>query len=358
MEPRYPQLVEMLQKRLYSGDYPLDDLPGERKLAADLGVSHMTARRAIKQLIEDGVLAQKPTGRLQAGRKLLSATKGKLQIAFLTPAFESVSCQLWYYTLTKLVRSQSGEIRPVPYVDFYDSSITEALDGHFDGIFLNASTSQEVPQALERRLKEERHRIVCIIYDLTRLGIPNLETSRPEHIDKLIEHLVSLGHKRIDCLNTQPLDQVSSARIDQWKLSIDARGLSGTLHNSPVKPYEFPQIEALRFSRKWFENGLPECTALLAITTAAAEGVMRAACEKNIRIGKDLSICVCDSTAEMAQLYTPSLTTLDNQNRHIPLKMGLEWIVTGGRNWDRSLKLDPGDIQIWKGESTGPARHV
>lgn len=356
MEPRYPQLVEMLQKRLYSGDYPLDDLPGERKLAADLGVSHMTARRAIKQLIEEGVLAQKPTGRLQAGRKLLSATKGKLQIAFLMPAFESVSSQLWYYTLSKLVTSQNGELRPVPYVNFYDPSITATLDAHYDGIFLTASAVHEVPQALERRLKEEAHRLVSVIFDLTYLGIPSLETSLPEHVDKLIAHLASLGHTRIDCFNTQPLDSISEGRIDQWKKSIEARGLAGTMHNYPVKPYEFPDVAALSRARKWFEGGVPEATAVLAITTAAAVGIMRAAHEKQIKIGRDLSLCVCDGTAEMAQLYVPSLTTLDNQNRHIPLSQGLEWIVSGGRDWKHPLRLVPGDVNVWPGESTGPAR--
>ncbi|MDB5324740.1 MAG: hypothetical protein JWM57_309, partial [Phycisphaerales bacterium] len=55
-----------------------------------------------------------------------------------------------------------------------------------------------------------------------------------------------------------------------------------------------------------------------------------------------------------AKLEVPSLTTLDNPTPHEFLEAGLRWIRTGGKKWPGSIKIEPEDVPLWKGESTQP----
>ena len=55
-------LTDQLRTRVTRGYYAIKDLPSERQLAAESGVAYMTARRAVQQLIEDGLECAGQTG--------------------------------------------------------------------------------------------------------------------------------------------------------------------------------------------------------------------------------------------------------------------------------------------------------
>ena len=53
MDAKYLQITESIKRQIRNGDYLIEKVPSERKLADSFGVSYMTARRAVQQLIED-----------------------------------------------------------------------------------------------------------------------------------------------------------------------------------------------------------------------------------------------------------------------------------------------------------------
>src|SRR5579871_5822943 len=54
--PRYHQLKEILRERIRSGEWKAGDLiPSERELSETYGISRMTARQAITDLVNEGV---------------------------------------------------------------------------------------------------------------------------------------------------------------------------------------------------------------------------------------------------------------------------------------------------------------
>src|SRR3989442_12326795 len=54
--PRYYQLKEILRERTRSGEWkPGDLIPSERELSEQYGISRMTARQAITDLVNEGV---------------------------------------------------------------------------------------------------------------------------------------------------------------------------------------------------------------------------------------------------------------------------------------------------------------
>lgn len=59
-KPLYVQIQEYLAEQIFSGRLPPDSrLPSERDLSEELGVSRMTVRRAITELVNDGLLERR-----------------------------------------------------------------------------------------------------------------------------------------------------------------------------------------------------------------------------------------------------------------------------------------------------------
>lgn len=58
--PLYSQLQQLIRKALALGNIRADDaIPPERELAADLGISRVTVRKAVCGLVEEGLLVQR-----------------------------------------------------------------------------------------------------------------------------------------------------------------------------------------------------------------------------------------------------------------------------------------------------------
>lgn len=70
--PLYYQIQQRLLSQIQSGEFDAEKpLPSVQEIAASLGVSHMTARQAIKSLCDLGVLYSKPgRGTFVSGIKL------------------------------------------------------------------------------------------------------------------------------------------------------------------------------------------------------------------------------------------------------------------------------------------------
>jgi GntR family transcriptional regulator len=70
--PLYYQLAELIRERVRSGTLrPGDQLPSERELAEQVGISRMTARQALAYLVRDGALVARPgVGTFVAAPKL------------------------------------------------------------------------------------------------------------------------------------------------------------------------------------------------------------------------------------------------------------------------------------------------
>src|SRR5476649_2533589 len=108
---KYAIIADLLRTRIAQGDYALNTIPAERQLAAETGVSYMTARRAVKELLSDGWIVRAPNGRLEIGRNKTS-TDAPRQIAVLAPTFNSPNIEIWRMAIDKVVRARGWTMRP------------------------------------------------------------------------------------------------------------------------------------------------------------------------------------------------------------------------------------------------------
>lgn len=353
MSDRYQEIVNLIRKRLNSGAYAVAEFPGERKIATELGVGYKTARRAVQQLVEEGRLPRRSSGRAKHKPEALNPTD-RLQVALVAPSYWSSSLQKWYYSINKAVEKRGGVIRPVGYAHWHDPSITEALDAPFDGLLLMMQF--QLPQLLLDRLVRERHRVVTLFNpDMADQGVPFLNGDHPQSIDKVIGHLAELGHRDVACLNTQPHDDSIDRRIEHWRASLDRRGMTGTLYDLPVEPFTDPRPAACEHLKRLLSSGEFSSTALFCSTVSVATGVYRAMHEKCLIPGRDISICGCESK-EDSGLMVPSLTTLATPDPTSLIDVALDYLERRGQPWSGPMRIVPKSLDLWVGESTGPAK--
>ena len=93
MQKKYLEIKDYLMERIRSGEYkPEQAIPAERELAAQLGVSRMTVRKAIEELMYEGLLIR----RKGSGTFLTTAKSSKpdLLLEAGENAVKIVSCKL------------------------------------------------------------------------------------------------------------------------------------------------------------------------------------------------------------------------------------------------------------------------
>lgn len=342
------QVLSILERRIRHGDYLGQDLPAERELALEIGVSRMTARKAVQRLVESGLLQRQPNGRVAVSK---GKEEGALRVAFLVPTLTSMDVELWRMGLEHVAHKFNASMRTILYVHWDDPAILEALDA-FDGVFLNPN-SEPIPERIVERLREARRGVAILGRDMSAMGLPSVDLFPPAAVQQLLDHLAALGHRTIDCFNIQTVDSVIAARIEQWNLWRAANQMEGRLLGDPVRPYmDVPRAQAYQQMNKLLDEGW-NGTALCCTTAPAAIGAMRALRDRKIEVGKDVSVGVINDEG-MGRYLSPSLTSIEMPEPDSYLAVCLDWMRRQGSGWMGPLLLQANKLSLFVGESTGP----
>ncbi|HBC87810.1 MAG TPA: hypothetical protein DCZ94_12720 [Lentisphaeria bacterium] len=336
--------AERLIRRIQNGDFYVRGIPSERELAEEIGVSRMTARKVVKKLLDDGHLSRLPNGRLQ-----IRNGNSRPQIALLASAYPSTETEGWNISLSKLSREFGFLLRPVYYYHNDDPVIKSTIE-HFDCTFFLPSCP---PENLAPELKKTGKPFFILNSDWSSSDVPSILLFPPFFVNKLLDHLSSLGHRRIDCLNVQPGSDVISDRIGQWKSWIDEHGFKGRLFNEPVKEYSDPYPAAYGIIDRLIRRGKFDTKALLCISEPAALAAMCAMIDHGIRPGRDVAVCVA-GTGMHPESFRPSLTSLKGVDPVPFLVTCIKWIMKKKSKWTGPLLLQPDNIEVSVHQSTVP----
>jgi DNA-binding LacI/PurR family transcriptional regulator len=349
--PVYTEVMDVLKRRVAVGEYMLRDLPGERRIAEELGVSYMTARKAVLGLIDNRVLARAPNGTLVVHPDALDQ-HGRCRVALLTPAYPSSHFVRLRHAVALAAQRQDIQLRAVEYVHWDDSVVREAFEGT-DGIIVIPST-EPLPERVARRFTTSAAKVVAFDGDLTEHGVPSIRLFADEHIVALFEHLKSLGHRRVDCLNTQGYNEEIERRIRLWREWTKANRIEGTLFDDPAPAYSDPLARAHRRMHDILEAN-HVLGAIVATTQPAAIGAIRACYDVSVAVGTDVSICAINNEPT-GRYFCPSLTGLEMPDIDATLDTCFEWFLSSDQTWPHGLSLEPSVPKLLKGESTGAAR--
>ena len=340
--------AQMIRKRILHGDHALHGLPAERRLAEEIGISRQTVRRSLKLLEDEGTLVRRENGRLEVANTE-AASRHKPVIGFMKYNYPSHDHEIWTAGIYTAIEGRNMTLRSATFEHYAAPHVAAALSG-FDGLFF-LPPAEAIPKWLTDRMSEGKCRVVILDQDASDAGLPSIVMFPPKAEERLLEHLVKYGHRRIDCLNTQSRDPIIEGRIASWQAFIKNRGIEGSLYSLT----EFiPQESAYQLVRNKLRTGSLFGPAVLCTTAPAALGAMRACYEAGVKVGQDVSICAVNDEG-IGPYLVPSLTALQSLPRVVYLRKALDWILSGGE-WQGPLLMQPHEIEVplFLGESTGP----
>ena len=290
--PKYLEIAELLRSRLARGEYPAGKLPPLRKLAADMGVSYLTARHAVKTLKEAG------WNRTRAARPL---------VAMVTPLWAFTE---WHRAVRNSTEALGGQVRFIAYASDTDPNISEAInENEYDVIFLSLPDRED--SRLLELVSRENDRVVVMFRDMSMYGIRSLLGADPVYIERFLELLVERGHRRIDAFGRDTDIRAGAGdRYRIWRNWLERHGIEGRFHEMKHQPFVPDDARAADFCRRKFaaeEFG----EAVFCFNPTLASGFYRACFEHGLVPGRDISVFAFGHQ-EKAMLMTPALATVMN----------------------------------------------
>ena len=137
-------------------------------------------------------------------------------------------------------------------------------------------------------------------------GIPAVSAAHASGARAAVEHLLSLGHRRIGAITGPPAWMASTERLNGYRGALAAAGVMPD--PALVAESTFEIVSGEKAARSLL--ALPDRpTAIFAFNDNVAVGTLRVARELGLRVPEDLSVVGFDDS-EQAAIVTPALTTV------------------------------------------------
>jgi hypothetical protein len=347
---KFGQVMSVIEQRIKRGDYLLRPIPSERKIAEETGVSHMTARKAVRALLDRKVLIRQVNGALAISPTYHAETRPEQVLLLLYPSFPSA-----YLTALCQEVSNAGEAyglrtRAVPYVHWDDPVVFPTVAR--PGRVIIIPSSLDVPPYILSAMRSNR--VVALDGDLSDKHVPSIRLFSDSHIFKVFDHLQRLGHKRIDCITSHVRNREIDRRIQLWRDWCYSHGCLGELRENAAPTFCDPTPYAYEKMKELLKEGPLQATAFVGTTFPAAVGAIRACWESGLSVGKDVSIGAVNIESP-ARFIVPSVTGLDMPDLSKLLRDCFDWF-NSENPWDGPKSMGPARAELFTGESTGPVQ--
>lgn len=279
-----------------------EKLPGERVLADELGVSYMTVRKAIEELVEEGVLVKQGTrGTFVNDRKTSSRSTGNIGFFLDEEIREGISSP--YYSL--VFKSLEDEVTRHGYNllffsdfdDLHPLKNTRKIDGAIICCF----------PRLEDKIQSVKRFLPIVLLDNIPAdkSIPTVTIDNFNSLSHSVEYLISLGHTRIGFVSGLLDSDICRDRLQGYKNALSRSGipLDSTLVFKGDYSYESGERAGKYFS------ALPDIpTAIMFANDSMAIGAMKVLQEHGLKIPADISVIGFDDVLVASKVF-PTLTT-------------------------------------------------
>lgn len=304
------ELQKLLRERITSGEIqPQSLFPSQNELAAAYQVSHITVREAVGVLVHEGLLT-----RIQ-GKGTFVATQlpvKKVSLGLVLSPSADVSYPATAYvirSITEECNKNNADIRLFIYPDAGISGTKGVLknlieSGDISGLLLHSLPSPADIEFLNKRSIP----FLIISYDAPGKNIASVSVDIAQSVDLAINHLSSLGHRKIALLAGKDRHEILfKIFIDEYKNALQKNSLAYNKDLVSVTSWgvDSGKKEAERILR------LPDPpTAVFCAEDLMALGFMRQAIAMGCMVPSDISV-VGFSDRFPAEMYPVPLTTID-----------------------------------------------
>lgn len=310
-KPKYEMITDDILTRIRNNDFSYDTvLCTEMQLAEQYNVSRITAKRALTDLEQRGILYRKRGVGSFVARNALS----NLSTQNHTAAPSKMVSFLLPFDITKggmfdTIKTINSSLNDNGYLmSIYISDISPVKEKANIRLLLNQNISgliyYPVRDNINLNLINEfiYSKIPVIIIDKY-TDCPYIHNVTSDNIEGgrlLTEHLIRLGHQNIGFLSTAPIEETSTVRnrFGGYLQELLSAGLTPDSSNIICIPYDITDEDAENANspfcdaiRKMYINGV---TAILTENDLVARLALLACRTLNLRVPADLSICGFD----------------------------------------------------------------
>jgi len=300
--PKY-LIVEKHIKKEIKNKSLVDKLPGERSLAKKLGFSYMTIRKAIENLVDQGVLYKIPTKGTYVNNNKSSKKKTSTIGYFLDSSIKSgISSPYYSLILNAIEKEAAKENYSVVY--FSDTSVDRLHKtlSKLDGVIATC-----FPRIEDTILEiKENIPIVVIENSAADKTIPSVIIDNFNADLDSTDYICSLGHTRIGFMTGLEDSDIGKSRYAGYQHGLSKNNIK--IDESFVFRGNY-SYEAGMEGAEYYLSLQKRPTAIICANDSMALGAMQKFNQEGLNVPDDISIIGFDDI-DVASQIVPTLTTI------------------------------------------------
>jgi LacI family transcriptional regulator len=300
--PKYI-LVENKIKQAIKRKEITDKLPGERTLAKEFGFSYMTIRKAVDNLVAEGILYKVPTrGAFVADRK--SGKKKTNIIGYFLDNNIIAGLTSPYYSLIfdALEKQAAKHGYSLIYFSDFDGSSSIKHISKIDGVI--ASSFPRIESTIHDINKQVP--VVVIDNSSSDKTIPSIIIDNFNAVSDSVDYLCKLGHKRIGFMTGLEDSDVGKDRTAGYINGLTTHGLK--LNDKLIYKGNFSYESGMEGANYFLSLKKPP-TAIICANDSMAIAALGKITQEGLTVPDDISIIGFDDIAVASQIHPP-LTTV------------------------------------------------
>ena len=309
---------DTLAEAIRAGQYSAGEkLPGERTLAIQFGISYMTARRAVSELIGMGLLERRPWEGIfvtaGTGAAEPPEAPGTTTLAVITVGHEAPHVNTLKRLASKHAEGRGWATRFVRMDRPDDEHAVRAiLGGGLTLLIIPDDATMRGP--VGEAVQQVNGKAALIGNRMDNLGVPSVMADDTQAIGIAIEHLRSKGHSRIGMLCDYTNQPVTSVQVAKWRSSFASELAEAELDRRLIvvdtPRFECPTQNAYERMRQYLRQNDGALTALVCTGDESAVAAMSACREMGYPVPQRMSVVVSGDSS-LAAHSNPPLTCVD-----------------------------------------------
>ena len=322
---KYKVLRDELIRAVRSGEFKAGQrLPSERELAARFGVSHMTARQAVTDLVEFELLERRSRSGIYVHENSREKLSTKTLNLICYAGNDSTTTQFLKFG-NQYAQKRGWRIRMTRSYDGYERPIVRSVQaGEPSLVFLDLP---DLSKHMREAMIAANGRAIMIGNRMDSLGVPSVMADDRLAIRMAVAHLKEAGHEKIALIVNCCDHPVISVQIDEWKKCLAPKTSPSQLENLLI---EFDQQDfqsgaevGYEAITQYLQRPDAEATAILCLDDTIAMGAIAACRDRGLNVPEDMSF-VCAKDSDIMQYLHPGVTVIDvGIENHVQLALEL-----------------------------------
>ena len=323
--PKYQIVRDQISAAIRAGEWARGaQLPSEIELAARFGVSYMTARRAVEELIENDLIERRGRNRTFV-RHFGAPNLAGGTLNLIWPPLGNESVRKLLQLCQSEARARGFEPRLICWSSGAKRAALSALAEEYPTLI--ALGYKELHGPIVTAMQKNASRLVLLGNRLEEHNISSVMADDARGVRLAIARLRALGHRNIGLLSNHAADPIDALRRATWDAEMAPQTSPAQRKRWLLQAHAQPDQEVAEATyagvRAWLETGRADVTALLCTREHAALAALAACQDSGWPVPEKISILTFGNSP-ILPFVRPSLAAVDaDLERHAQLAFEL-----------------------------------